>query len=247
MKRLFLALVAFVAIASFTARPASAQMVVSDPETEFETYMTAYQTYQQYMTQIQQFQTQMGQWSQQLKDGNIISEGNFSNFTSDLQTLVNSLDTSGSGSANNVGVNNTQLASEYSQTYAGYSPENGDPGEAAFSQMVGNRLAGVLQALQANQVAFTRASNNQNLPQQFASENNADSGTDSLLQTNNAILIELLKDLNYEQAQNAVNMQAILANTAGDTEMSAQSRSEFSSFLQTQSAEYSSPSTAAGF
>jgi P-type conjugative transfer protein TrbJ len=238
MKRLSFIFMALVAAAIFTSRPASAQFVVSDPETEFETYMTAYQTAQQYYEQIQQFQTQLNQYAQQLKDGQLINQGDYTNFVGDFQHVVNSLQT-GAGDTNQTSVNNANLFGDYNQTYGAYTPENGDPGESEFSQMIGNRLNGVLQALQANQAAFERANNNASVPDQLSAASGSDSGVDSLLQTNNAILIEVLKDLNYEQASNAINMQALLASTAGDAEVSAQDRSEFSTFLQNQVNAYS--------
>ncbi len=244
MKRFSLLAFVFAACVIAAARPASAQMIVSDPETEFETYTTAFQTAQQYATQVQQFSTQMQQWQQQLKDGQLINESNYSNYVGDMQNLVNALNTSGS---NQVSVNNGGLSSSYATTYAGYTPQSGDPGESEFSSMIGNQLAGVLQALQANQATFTRANANAGVSQQLASENNSDSGTDALLQTTNAILIGILEDIEYEQSANAVNMQALLASTAGDTEVSAQDRAEFSSFLQNEASQYANPPASAGF
>lgn len=245
MKRLSIAALIFALAVAFAVRPASAQMVVSDPETEYETYMTAFQTQEQYGTQIQQFATQMQQWQQQLKDGQLISESNYTNYLSDMQRLVSSLQTAEGTSQTSV--NNGSLSSNYTQTYASYTPQSGDPGEVEFSNMIGNQLSGVLQALQTNQATFTRVNNNQGNSQQLAAENNADSGTDSLLQTTNAILIGILEDIEYEQASTAVNMQALLSNTAGDTEVDAQDRAEFASFLQTRASQYANPSAPAAF
>lgn len=245
MKRLSIAALIFIAAAALAVRPASAQMVVSDPETEYETYMTAFQSQEQYATQIQQFSTQMQQFQQQLKNGQLISESNFTNYVGDIQRLVTSLQTPEGTSQTSV--NNGALSSSYVQTYAPYNPQSGDPGEMEFSQMIGNQLSGVLQALQTNQATFTRVNNNQNNSQQLAAENNADAGTDSLLQTTNAILIGILEDIEYEQASTAVNMQALLSNTAGDSEVDAQDRAEFASFLQTRASQYANPAAPAAF
>lgn len=239
MKKLSYGIVAVLAAVLFFARPASAQMIVQDPETEFETMMTTFQTAEQYYEQIQQFSTQMRQWQQQLKDGQLISQGDYTNFSSDFQGLVNSLQNSSSGDTNQTSVDNSNLSGDFNSTYAGYTPPpDGGAADTQFSQMIGNQLSGVLQAMQANQAAFTRAANNQSVPDQLAAQNSADSGVDSLMQTNNAILLEVLKDLNYEQASNAVNMQALLASSANDSEMSAQSREEFSTYLQNEADAY---------
>jgi hypothetical protein len=194
-------------------RSASAQMIVSDPQTEYETMETALQTYSTYQTDLQSLQAQLANSAL----GNLA--GN-TNIAGDLAQLRADLQNAGNGDTNGLSVENANLGAALSSNYGTYTPGlSYDQGEQQFSTLVNNQIASVIQALNVNQSAYQRAQTTTSTVAAYQAANTSSQGTNELLQTTNTLLIEILQELAYEEAANSIRMQAILSTSAGSSEL----------------------------
>jgi P-type conjugative transfer protein TrbJ len=227
------------------ARPAGAQMVVSDPSTEWSTYATYYQTAQTAYSDAQTALHAVSMDMQALKDGTLNTNNAYTSLDSDIAKLTSDLnaDPNGAGDTNSNSVNNANLESDFQKNNPGYSPDDSsNPNDQRTAASTLTKLEGILQALKVNKSAFARANASTAIVNTLQAQNDSAAGTDQLLQTTNALLAEAVKDLDLQAASYAVNMQAMLADQADQTELSSVSTTGFEQQQVNNATEFSAPS-----